>query len=179
MSDPTGPPPDQPDAQQPDAHHPGYQQPYPAGHQQQPGHQQPGYPGYQQPGYEQPAYRQPGYQQPGYQHPGYPPPGYYPPPGFPPAYVYPKNDLAVWSLVLGIAGIALGCLFLTGIPAVLVGRNAQRAAAEGLANNAGMATAGVVLGWVSIGLGVVAFLGVLLPLLLVGAAVPFTFLTGS
>ncbi len=162
MSDPTGPPPDQP------------QPPHPEQPEYYPGYQQPGY----QQGYQQPGYQQPGYQQTGYQQ-GYPPPGYYPPPAFPPAYVYPKNDLAVWSLVLGIAGIVLGCLFLTGVPAVIVGRNAQRAAAEGLANNAGMATAGVVLGWVSIGLGVVAFLGVLLPLLLVGAALPFAFLTGS
>ena len=94
-----------------------------------------------------------------------------------PAYVsrpsYPRNDLAVWSLVLGALGV-LGCVFFTGIPAILVGGAARRAVAAGEADNDGMATAGVVLGWVSVGLGalllLVLLLAVLLPLLLVGAA---------
>lgn len=99
--------------------------------------------------------------------PGVPPPGapypqvpgYYAP-GYP-MYVYPKNSLAVWSLVLGILGLVMGCVFFTGIPAVIVGNQARRAAAAGEANNAGMAQAGVVLGWVSIGLGIalVVFVG--------------------
>jgi hypothetical protein len=86
-------------------------------------------------------------------------PGYYVP-GYP-MYVYPKNSLAVWSLVLGILGLVMGCVFFTGIPAVIVGNQARRAAAAGEANNPGMAQAGVVLGWVSIGLGIalVAFVG--------------------
>lgn len=94
--------------------------------------------------------------------PGYPyptTPGYYAP-GYP-VYVYPKDSLAVWSLVLGILGLVMGCVFFTGIPAVIVGNQARRAVAAGEANNPGMAQAGVVLGWVSIGLGValIAFLG--------------------
>ena len=95
----------------------------------------------------------------------------------PPAYVsrpsYPRNDLAVWSLVLGALGV-LGCVFFTGVPAILVGGAARGAVAAGEADNDGMATAGIVLGWVSVGLGVllllVLLLAVLLPLVLVGVA---------
>lgn len=57
------------------------------------------------------------------------------------------NNLAVWSLVLAVLGwVCFG--LLTSIPAIIVGGRAKRAAAEGRANNQGMATAGVVLGWI-------------------------------
>ncbi|MCM0638227.1 DUF4190 domain-containing protein [Cellulomonas wangsupingiae] len=113
----------------------------------------------------------------GYPPAGYPPAGY-PPAGYPPpgagAYM-PRNDLAVWSLVLGLLGV-LGCVFFTGIPAVVVGANARKAVAAGQADNEGMATAGIVLGWVATGLGVLVvalFLMALVPLFLVGLTVPF------
>ena len=69
-------------------------------------------------------------------------PGGYAQPG--PGYgaAYPKNSLAVWSLVLGIVSFVLSCGLLTGIPAVIVGNNAKKAVARGEANNGGMATAG-------------------------------------
>ena len=69
-------------------------------------------------------------------------PGGYGQPG--PGYgaAYPKNSLAVWSLVLGIVSFVLGCGLFTGIPAVIVGNNAKKAVARGEANNGGMATAG-------------------------------------
>jgi len=145
---------------------PAYGQQPPAYGQQPPayGQQPPAY-GQQPPAYgQQPAYGQPvpgyGQQLPAYgqapagsQVPAYGA-GPYPPP---PAYgaygaVYPKNALAVWSLVLGIASFVLSCLLLTGIPAVILGRQAQKAADEGLADNRTMATIGIVLGWVAIGL---------------------------
>lgn len=63
-------------------------------------------------------------------------------------YGYPKNSLAVWSLVLGLVGLFV-CGLFAGIPAIIVGHKARKAAAEGQANNAGMATAGIVLGWIS------------------------------
>ncbi|WP_449385275.1 DUF4190 domain-containing protein [Cellulomonas soli] len=104
----------------------------------------------------------------------------YPPPPYQTggyAQPYPKNDLAVWSFVLGLAGLVLGCLLVTGIPAVILGRNAQRAVAAGEANNGGMATAGIILGWVSIALtvAVVVLFGFLLVL---GVALPFA-ISGS
>jgi len=123
------------------------------------------------------SYPPAGYPPAGYPPAGYPPAGYpaagYPPPGAGPSL--PRNDLAVWSLVLGLLGV-LGCVFFTGIPAVIVGANARKAVAAGQANNDGMATAGIVLGWVATGLGVLVvalFLIALVPLLLVGLTVPF------
>lgn len=65
-------------------------------------------------------------------------------------YSYPKNSLGVWSLVLGLVGIFL-CGLFTGIPAIVVGHKARGAVAEGQANNPGLATAGIVLGWIGVG----------------------------
>ncbi|MCC2308189.1 DUF4190 domain-containing protein [Cellulomonas chengniuliangii] len=75
--------------------------------------------------------------------------GYYP--GGP--FMYPRNELAVWSLVLGLVSFVLGCMFVTGIPAIILGNRAKRAAEAGEADNPGLATAGIVLGWTSVVLG--------------------------
>jgi hypothetical protein len=80
--------------------------------------------------------------------------------------VYPKNQLGVWALVLGIAGIVL-CGLFAGIPAIIVGNNAKRAAAQGEANNGGLGTAGVILGWISVGLSV---LGIVIWVFIFGLA---------
>lgn len=63
------------------------------------------------------------------------------------AYAYPKNNLGVWALALGIASLVL-CGFFSGIPAIIVGNKAKKAALAGEADNAGMATAGIVTGWI-------------------------------
>ncbi|GEK21140.1 DUF4190 domain-containing protein [Cellulomonas xylanilytica] len=81
---------------------------------------------------------------------GQPGPGY--------GAAYPKNGLAVWSLVLGIVSFVLGCGLFTGIPAVIVGNNSKKAVARGEANNGGMATAGVILGWIAIVLSVLSII---------------------
>ena len=124
-----------------------------------------------QAGFATAGYPPSGYPQGTYPQGGYPQGG-----GYPPGPYYPRNDLAVWSLVLGLLGV-LGCVFFTGVPAVIVGGNARKAAAAGQANNEGMATAGVVLGWVATGLGVLVVvmfvLTALVPLLFVGFALPF------
>lgn len=85
-------------------------------------------------------------------------PGGYAQPG--PGYgaPYPKNSLAVWSLVLGIVSFVLTCGLFTGIPAVIVGNNAKKAVARGEANNGGMATAGVILGWIAIALSILGII---------------------
>lgn len=77
----------------------------------------------------------------------------------------PKNDLAVWSLVTGILSYVM-CPILLGVAAIITGTMGRRAADEGLANNRGMATAGVILGWVNIALSV---LGIVLFFFLLGA----------
>lgn len=64
------------------------------------------------------------------------------------------NKKAIWSLVLGILGIVC-CGFFTGIPALILGNNAKKEIAAGQGTGSGMATAGVVLGWISIAFGVI------------------------
>ena len=117
---------------------------------------QPGYYGAPQPG----AYGGP--QQGGPQQGG-PPPGYYgPPPGYPVAgyYAAPRtNSKAGWALGLGIAGFFL-CP-LTGIAAVVIGGQAKDEIRRTREQGEGMATAGVVLGWILcalMALGAVLFL---------------------
>ena len=85
---------------------------------------------------------------------GGPPAGYYGQPA-----PYPKNALAGWALGLGIASFVLFFGFIAGVPAIIIGNQAKHAAARGEANNAGMATAGIVLGWISSVLSVLAILG--------------------
>ena len=74
-----------------------------------------------------------------------------------PQYVYhqtitpPKNDLGVWSLVTGILSWIL-CPVVLGIVAIIMGHASKRAIKEGQANNSGMATAGLILGWINVGL---------------------------
>jgi hypothetical protein len=77
-----------------------------------------------------------------------------PPYGAPPQYVYmappPKNDLGVWSLVTGILSWIF-CPVVLGVVAIATGNASKRAVREGLANNPGMGTAGLILGWINVG----------------------------
>jgi hypothetical protein len=88
-------------------------------------------------------------------------PAAYGQPGVPAAQQYgyapspPKNDLAVWSLVTGILSYVF-CPLLLGIAAIITGTMSRRAADEGLANNRGMGTAGLILGWINVALVVLA-----------------------
>ncbi|MEV7971939.1 DUF4190 domain-containing protein [Cellulomonas sp. NPDC089187] len=114
--------------------------PYPAG--------QPSMP----PTYGAPAHGQP------------PVPGYLP--VYAPVVTYPKNSLGVWSLVLGLVGVVLFwalCPGLAAVGAVITGHLSRSAARRGEANNGGMALAGVILGYVGIGLWVLLFLASFLP----------------
>lgn len=73
--------------------------------------------------------------------------GYQPAPGYVPPG--PKNDLGVLSLVFGLIAFFVFGL-LAGIPAVILGMKGKQAVREGLANNDGMATTGIVFGWLGI-----------------------------
>ena len=66
-------------------------------------------------------------------------------------------------MVLGIVGL-VACGFLAGIPAIILGRQAQREidASNGWLTGRGMATAGVVMGWIEVGLAIVAIVIVVL-----------------
>lgn len=102
----------------------------------------------------EPLSHEPVGQQPGPQTP-------YDMPGAPVAQQYgyapspPKNDLAVWSLVTGILSYVF-CPLLLGIAAIITGTMSRRAADEGLANNRGMGTAGLILGWINVALSLLA-----------------------
>lgn len=76
----------------------------------------------------------------------YGPPSQY---GYPAAP--PRNDLGVWSLVTGILSWIL-CPLVLGIVAIVTGNASRKAIREGLANNTGSATAGLILGWINVGL---------------------------
>jgi hypothetical protein len=142
-----------------------YQQPY-----QQPGLQQP----YQQSSVQQPYQSgpyQPGPYQPGPYQPGpYQPGPYQPQPVYGAPYGSPvaleKNALGVWSLVLGIVSVVMlfSCFvgFLAAIPAVITGHLSRKAQREGLADNAGLALGGIITGWVTIGLTLLAIVGIAL-----------------
>jgi hypothetical protein len=82
-----------------------------------------------------------------------PPPGGYGPGG----YGAPQTDQkAVWALVLGILGVVC-CGFFTGIPALILGKSSQKSidASGGRLTGRGMATAGFVLGIISIVFGLI------------------------
>lgn len=63
----------------------------------------------------------------------------------------PKNDLGVWALVTGILSYVM-CPLVLGVAAIVTGTMSRRAADQGLANNRGMGTAGLILGWINVGL---------------------------
>lgn len=100
-----------------------------SGPHSQPFPQQPA-PPYGQPYYGQPAYGQPYYGQPA-----------------PPQ----ESGMAIASLICGILGL-VACYIFTGIPAVILGHMAMGKAKRGEAGGRGMALAGVILGWISVGL---------------------------
>lgn len=114
---------------------------------------------------------------PGYVPPqaGYPPPqgGYVPPlqPGMPgPLYLEPPTSgMAIASLVVGIASFAV-FPFIGHIVAVVLGyiaRNEIRTSGGRVGGN-GMATTGIILGFIGIGLSLV---GIVLIIVLIGIAV--------
>ena len=126
-----------------------------------PGGQRPPQPGFGQPGFGQPGGQGlgqpggPGFGQPAYGQPvvgqGYQPgtPGWSGGPAYGPGYAgTPTNGLAVAALVCGLAQILLG--ILTGIPAVILGHIARRQIRQTGQQGAGIALAGLILGYVGI-----------------------------
>jgi hypothetical protein len=141
--------------------------PYPGYPTDQSQYQQPAQPGYptDQPQYQQPA--QPGYptDQPQYQQPGQPAyPAY-------PAYagyttpVMPMgqktNGLAIGSLVTSIAGVVFlfcwGGGAILGLVGAILGHVSKRQIKERNEEGGGLATAGIIIGWISLALGVIVF----------------------
>jgi hypothetical protein len=112
------------------------------GQHSQPYGQQPQPYGQQPYGQQPQPYGQPPYGQPPYDHPPYAPPPYgygYPPPR--------TNGMAIASMVLGILWI----YWIGSILALVFGYVAKRQIRERGESGGGMATAGIVLGWVGVG----------------------------
>lgn len=90
--------------------------------------------------------------------PGYPPPSY----AFPPA-VPPKNGFGMAALVLAVIGLlSVATVFAPialGAAAVILGVLGRRRANRGIANNGGVAIAGIVLGALAIVVGL-AFIAI-------------------
>lgn len=97
------------------------------------------------------------------------PPGATPPPGsWAPQQqqwpMHPKtNSYALTSMILGILGIVFTGI-LTGIPAIIFGYSGRRQIAERqpYEDGGGMATAGIVLGWISVAITVLAIIAVII-----------------
>lgn len=154
---PQGPPPGPPPGQYPPGSYPPGQfqaDPYPA------------YPAGQyppaQPGDVDPSAQT--HQLPG-PYPGYPPTGALPPgySGQHPAPGRPNNGMAVASLVLGIVGLVV-CWGVASIPAVITGHIARKQIRERNEDGAGLALAGIIMGWFGIalvGIFLAVFVGVL------------------
>jgi hypothetical protein len=96
--------------------------------------------------YNAPYGTPPGYPPPygGYQQPGY---GGYPPPGYAAYRPSPTNGMAIASLVLGI----LWLYWVGSIMALVFGYVARQQIAQRGESGGGLATAGIVLGWIGVG----------------------------
>jgi hypothetical protein len=117
------------------------------------GQPQPEQPTAQQPTAQQP-FGQP-YQQPyGHQYSHQYSPQYSPQPYAPSR---PTNSMAVVSLIAGIAGLTI-FFFVGSIVAVITGPMARKQIAQTGEEGGGMATAGIIMGWIGIGLGAVGII---------------------
>jgi hypothetical protein len=151
---PTGEPPQPPDPASPPPADPAYGHPeqYPSGQPfQGPGNQTAQYPSGQYPSGQYPSGQYPSGQLQPYAPQGPAQYQYGPPPAYGYAVTPPKNDLGVWSLVTGILSWIF-CPIVLGIVAIVTGNASRKAVRDGLANNPGLATAGLILGWINVGL---------------------------
>lgn len=101
-----------------------------------------------------------------------PPPGNYPGYGPPPAGSFPApgqpggipqgNQKALWSMILGIFGLVCCFGLFAGIPAIILGHQAKKEvrASGGLQTGEGQATAGMVLGWISLALAILLIVAI-------------------
>lgn len=86
----------------------------------------------------------------------------------------PTNSMAVVTLIAGIAGLTL-LPFVASIVAVITGPMAKKQIAQTGEQGAGMATAGLVLGWIGVALGVLSVIAFILFFVLIAAASTTTY----
>ncbi len=134
-----------------------------------PGYAGPGYAGagYAGAGFQGAGYAGPGFQGAGFQGPGPQGAGYpvgYPGAQFAPAV--PTNSLAVASLICGVLQVFFW--FFSGIPAIILGHIARRRIRATGEQGAGMALAGIILGYV--GLAFAVLFGIAFVVIVIAAA---------
>jgi hypothetical protein len=88
----------------------------------------------------------------------YPPPAYGPPPGQQPYGAAPQNGLGLTSMILGIVSIPTACCpyigGVLGIIGLVFGFLGKKKVDSGLANNRGIAIAGIVTSAVGIAIAI-------------------------
>lgn len=105
-----------------------------------------------------------GYPQQGYAPQGYAPQGYGPQGYAQAGYGYaprPSNSMAMVSMISGIAGLTF-LPVIASIVAVITGTMARREIARTGEDGSGLATAGLIMGWIGVGLGVLGLIAVIL-----------------
>jgi len=105
--------------------------------------------------YQQPA-PTPSYQQPGYNAPQ---PGYNAQPYAPAA---PTNTLAIVSLILSIVGVGIG--------GIITGHIARKQIAQTGEGGSGLALAGLIIGYVTVGIGVIVVIFYVIAIIIAIAA---------
>ncbi|MEE6259457.1 DUF4190 domain-containing protein [Plantactinospora sonchi] len=92
-------------------------------------------------------------------------------PGYPPPYAGPRptNGMAIASLVTGIVAL-FSCSLLGGVAVYLAKRAREEIRTKG-EEGEGLATAGLVIGWIGVGLGVLTLVFLLLYFGVVGYAI--------
>lgn len=81
----------------------------------------------------------------------------------------PTNSMAVVTLIAGIAGLTV-LPFVASIVAVITGPMAKKQIAQTGEQGEGMATAGTIMGWIGIALGVLALIAIILFFVFIAAA---------
>lgn len=120
----------------------------------------------EQPQYAQPQYAQPEYAQPQYGQPQYAQPQYgqgYPQQGYPAPYAGPnprqaKNWMGIVALVASLSTIFTGIGCIAGI---IFGHLSLNAVKKGEADNRGIGLAGLIIGYVCLGIGLLIIVGYL------------------
>ncbi|MFC7534820.1 DUF4190 domain-containing protein [Actinoplanes sp. GCM10030250] len=89
----------------------------------------------------------------------YPPPAYGPPPGQQPYGAAPQNGFGLTSMILGIISIPISCCwYISGVVSIVglvFGFLGKKKVDAGLANNRGIALAGIITSAVGLALAVV------------------------
>ena len=105
--------------------------------------------------------------------PSLPPgPAPYPPPPYPQPQFYvrrPTNNMALASLIVGLASL-FTCALLGGVAVYLGNRGRAEIRTTG-EDGDGMAVAGIVIGWIGVGLGAVAVLFMIIYFAFIGTMI--------